>query len=173
MILLAGAFVKRTPAIFGEEIIMEMNEIQRTIFLLQPHWNYRILLPLQQGFEDGMNLAVYNALHVLRFEGEINMTAFAEYLGVTKDKMSRLANRLTDSGLVERIIDPLDRRSIRARLTEKGNDYLDRFFEENAGCYRTFLDKLTPEQLEQFGSASSQLLSIFQSVAELEKKESP
>lgn len=148
---------------------MNIKDIQKTILLLFPHWNYHVIYPTQNILKTDMSLEMYYALRVLRLEGAINMTQFAKYLYLSKDKMSKLANRLSEYGFIEREIAPADRRLIKVNLTEKGIAYIDNFLEENADCYRGFLDKLTPEQCKRFWGAANELLAVFEEVATQEE----
>ena len=91
----------------------------------------------------------------------MTMTEFAEYIHMPKHQMSKISNRLFEQDLIERIFDPADRRIIKIKVTEKAIAYMDNFRDENTDCYHDFLDKMSLDEISQFGSAINTLLSIF------------
>ena len=140
---------------------MEIKEIQENLLLLLPHLNYKIIRPIKQLLDDGVSLEMYYCLPILRARHEMTMTEFAEYIHMPKHQMSKISNRLFEQDLIERIFDPADRRIIKIKLTEKAIAYMDNFRDENTDCYHDFLDKMSLDEISQFGSAINTLLSIF------------
>lgn len=47
------------------------------------------------------------------------------------------------------------------RLTDKAKDFIDYFMEHDASCFRPLLEKMTAQDLEDFGHALDQLLEVF------------
>ena len=140
---------------------MEIKEIQENLLLLLPHLNYKIIRPIKQLLDDGVSLEMYYCLQILRARHEMTMTEFAEYIHMPKHQMSKISNRLFEQDLIERIFDPADRRIIKIKVTEKAIAYMDNFRDENTDCYHDFLDKMSLDEISQFGSAINTLLSIF------------
>lgn len=61
----------------------------------------------------------------LRMRGPMPMAAIAEALNTTPRNVTGLVDHLERDGLVERVPDPADRRSVLARLTEGGGAKVD------------------------------------------------
>lgn len=140
---------------------MEIKDIQENLLLLLPHFNYKIIRPIKQLLDDGVSLEMYYCLQILRTRHKMTMTEFAEYIHVPKHQMSKLSNRLFEQGFIERIFDSTDRRTIEIMVTEKAIAYMDNFRDENTDCYHDFLDKMSLDEISQFGCAIETLLSIF------------
>ncbi|WP_431965131.1 MarR family winged helix-turn-helix transcriptional regulator [Nocardia sp. bgisy134] len=87
-------------------------------------------------------------------ERRLRMTDLATQTSLSTSGVTRLVDRLSAAGLVERVLDPADRRSARAVLTDAGvrrleqvlPDYLD-------AIQRWFTGLLAPEQLEALTTA--------------------
>lgn len=69
----------------------------------------------------GLSSAKYRLLEQLVGAGEpITLTRLAEGLGCVRSNITQLVDRLEGDGLVRRVDDPSDRRSIRVQLTPEG-----------------------------------------------------
>ncbi|MEX2281864.1 MAG: MarR family transcriptional regulator [Gemmatimonadota bacterium] len=69
----------------------------------------------------GLSYAKYDVLHQLRKAKEpVSLRILAEQQGCAASNITQLVDRLEAEGLVQRIDDPDDRRSVRAQLTEQG-----------------------------------------------------
>ncbi len=70
----------------------------------------------------GMDLSTYDALlHVFEAGAEgIRMTDLSREMVLSKSGLTNMVDRLEAAGLLRRIPDPSDRRSIRVDLTEEG-----------------------------------------------------
>ena len=69
----------------------------------------------------GLSLPKLAALHQLALAGDsLPLGQLAERLSCVKSNVTQLVDRLEADGLVERVPDAADRRSIRASLTEAG-----------------------------------------------------
>lgn len=92
-------------------------------------------------------------------EGYMPMNALADSIVLSKSGVTRLVDRMTDAGLVERIACPTDRRIVYASLTDKGRAV----FEDAApfhfeGVRRMFSRKLTKDEEKALVSAFSKIL---------------
>ncbi|MFF7651615.1 MarR family winged helix-turn-helix transcriptional regulator [Streptomyces sp. NPDC007983] len=67
-------------------------------------------------------------------------------------------DRLEAKGLVERVRDSADRRSVRIRLTRHGKDLSDRVMAAHLRGCEDILSVLTPEEREQFTSGLRKVL---------------
>lgn len=71
----------------------------------------------------GSSLPKHGVLTVLVEAGEpVALSELASYQGCVRSNITQLVDRLEADGLVERVHDPSDRRSVRARLTPAGRE---------------------------------------------------
>jgi DNA-binding MarR family transcriptional regulator len=73
--------------------------------------------------EVGLSMARYGVLEQLVLAGEpLALSELAARLSCVRSNMTQLVDRLEAEGLVRRVNDPDDRRSIRAELTAEGRE---------------------------------------------------
>jgi DNA-binding MarR family transcriptional regulator len=96
-----------------------------------PHWTFSVIhaahliedrIELALG-KIGLSLAKHGALSELVQAGEpLTLSQLAARLSCVRSNMTQLIDRLEADGLVNRLDDPADRRSVKAELTEKGRE---------------------------------------------------
>ena len=96
-----------------------------------PHWTLSVLhaahvieerLELALG-KSGLSFAKQGALTELAKAGEpLTLSQLAERLSCVRSNMTQLIDRLEADGLVNRLPDPADRRSVKAELTDLGRE---------------------------------------------------
>lgn len=73
--------------------------------------------------EVGLSMAKHSALSRLQEAGEpLTLSELAERLSCVRSNITQLVDRLEADGLVRRVADPDDRRSVRAELTPLGKE---------------------------------------------------
>ncbi|MEH6378536.1 MarR family transcriptional regulator [Streptomyces sp. KLMMK] len=105
--------------------------------------------------EFGVNVGEFDVLSTLRRAGApytLTAGAFAKAAMVSPGAITNRLDRLEDKGLVERIRDRADRRSVRIRLTERGKALIDEAMIAHLRDYDEILSVLTPEECEQIAS---------------------
>jgi DNA-binding MarR family transcriptional regulator len=71
----------------------------------------------------GLSMAKHGALRELARAGEpLTLSQLAARLSCVRSNMTQLVDRLEADGLVRRLDDPADRRSVKAELTEAGKE---------------------------------------------------
>jgi DNA-binding MarR family transcriptional regulator len=103
----------------------------------------------------------FDVLATLRRAGEpyeLTPGALLKAAMVTSGAMTNRIDRMESKGLVDRIPDPNDRRSVRIRLTENGHVTVDRLIELHVANEARLLSALTPTQREQLTSTLRRLL---------------
>ena len=69
----------------------------------------------------GLSYAKYDVLHQLRkAKDPVSLRVLAENQGCAASNITQIVDRLEAEGLVQRVDDPDDRRSVRAQLTDQG-----------------------------------------------------
>ncbi|MFD1433108.1 MarR family winged helix-turn-helix transcriptional regulator [Lacticaseibacillus yichunensis] len=77
------------------------------------------------------------------------VSALAEKLGVTKATTSKLLDRMTTGGFVEKIADSQDKRAVVIRLTPSGRACLSRFLPVNFQTINSLLGRLSADEQGQ------------------------
>jgi DNA-binding MarR family transcriptional regulator len=109
-----------------------------------------------------LSVVQLRALTVLRELGTANLGRLAEALDVTVSTTSRLVDRLVAAGLAERRPSPRTRREIELRVSDAGDEVLDRYDDLRLEDLRGGLDRLLEDRrddvlaaLLEFGAAAS------------------
>jgi DNA-binding MarR family transcriptional regulator len=98
----------------------------------------------------GLSEGRLRVLGVLRFnQGCMTMTALAEALRTTPRNVTGLIDHLEKDGYVERVSDPADRRSVLARLTEKGEEKIGSVWKMGLSHQAELTKGFTQEELAQ------------------------
>jgi DNA-binding MarR family transcriptional regulator len=87
------------------------------------------------------------ALFALLQSGDARMGALAGQLGVSLSSATGLVDRLVEKGLVERWVDPDDRRSVVCRLSPAGQDLAERLLYLRRSSWVERLGRLTEEEV--------------------------
>ncbi len=141
---------------------MRPNEIQELLLDIIPPWHYWFARPFKRMLNEGVSLDMYYCLQTLRrHDGNMTMTELANLAGMPKQQMSKIVDRLVDGGFAERLSDPGDRRVIRLRPTERADEYVQQFLEQDAAPYRRFFEELTEDERERFCAALGTMHEIF------------
>jgi DNA-binding MarR family transcriptional regulator len=84
----------------------------------------------------GVSLAQCHALMELGLGGAMTIADLAEIIKLDKSTLSRTIDSMVQTGLVDRTIDPKDRRYMQIKLTAQGKKV---FAEINTGCNQLYL----------------------------------
>ena len=103
----------------------------------------------------------------LRRQGEVSLSDVAGGLTVSPRNVTGLVDNLERDGLVERVPDQADRRSVHARLTPKGSELIDSIWGEAMAQQTPLLDGLSPEDL---GVLRHLLLRVVENIRKEESK---
>jgi DNA-binding MarR family transcriptional regulator len=117
----------------------------------------RTLTRLVGGADDGapqMTSTARIALVELGDGGPFRLNDLAARMGVSAPTASRSVDALHELGLVERVVDPEDRRAVRIELSPKGKELLDRRTERARIAFEPAVAALSEADRKRF----SQLL---------------
>ena len=84
------------------------------------------------------------ALQTVRRRPELNLTALAEQLDIGLPTASRLCGRLESAGLLQRSVQPHNRREVRLAVTAHGRRLLTDVAERRSLCLATVFEAMTP-----------------------------
>lgn len=107
----------------------------------------------------GITLGQCHALVEIGRAGEISLNELAELLNVDNSTMSRTVNNLVNNELIERLINPEDRRYVKIVLTEKGRQKFKEIEENMENYFRHILETI-PEDKHQQVVESLRLLML-------------
>jgi DNA-binding MarR family transcriptional regulator len=95
---------------------------------------------------DEIDYSAFPLLKLLSHQGPMRLSALAAVLGLDASTVSRHARQLEDRGLLERSLDPDDRRASRVAVSEQGNACLAKGFETRKQLMTHALDGWTDEE---------------------------
>lgn len=104
--------------------------------------------------EAGLSLAQYKVLMHLFFaeqmgdRGELNPSEISDRQGVSRNTISALIRNLEDTGMVERHLDPLDRRRFNISLTEDGRSLVTHYARQHLATIGDCFTGLTADEQE-------------------------
>ncbi len=116
----------------------------------------------------GLSQTKMNALLLLYKNGSLALWELGQGMLVSRANITGLMDRLEKSGLVTRKMNPVDRRSLTARLTPKAEKLVEEIFPQLKAFTEQVISGLTEEEKELFIKLSSK---IQQSLSGEEKNE--
>jgi DNA-binding MarR family transcriptional regulator len=127
----------------GED--MDALEIFKTLFSLV--MRFSSYLPSNEEVSDMKTTELYAFLYVALF-GPKKMKEIAEFLSTTKSNVTNVVDSLEKRGLVVREMDPVDRRTYRVVLTEKGKKIFEEILSNFESLLKSVLEKFSEEDLK-------------------------
>jgi DNA-binding MarR family transcriptional regulator len=132
---------------------MELIKVlQRSIV---PRWLHLDISPAQ-----------IRVLFVLAHTGPVTMGTIAEKLGVGLPTASHLVEKLVRAQLVNRNEDPTDRRHMLVQLTTQGDELIGHLQRDRQALLRSWLSKLTQEELIALNQGLQALVKVAQTSTE-------
>ncbi len=123
----------------------------------------------------GMTRAQWAVLKRLELNQGLKQSELAEMLDLQPITLTRLVDRLCDSGLIERRADPNDRRAKRLFLTPAAQPLMDRLDALGHDLMESILTGVAPEQtdaaLTYLGGLKENLRRLLQERTETEKRQ--
>jgi DNA-binding MarR family transcriptional regulator len=98
----------------------------------------------------------------LKFQGATPLGELAGQLHVSPRNVTGLVDHLERDGLVERVPDPIDRRSVRAHLTEQGRELVERMWREMMEATVELTEGVPQEDLDSFRHTCLRIIQYVQ-----------
>jgi DNA-binding MarR family transcriptional regulator len=114
------------------------------------------------GVGEHVSVPGLRVLVMLNDRGALNLTTVAAALGVNPSSASRTCDRLVASELVDRQADPVDRRQISLRLTDRGESFVAAVMAER----RAALDRVAATMSARAQASLTTGLEAFANAAE-------
>ncbi len=124
----------------------------------------RFALRLARDFErihrvNGLTWAGFRVLNMLWVMGDLEPSRLSVLTGSSRASISSALNSLESNGLVERTINPSDRRLVRVTLTDLGHQALGEAIPVQAERERDWLAILSPNELHSLKGIMNRLLA--------------
>ena len=103
----------------------KLGEMLDNLFLLYQLFQKNVLKYKTSNGRIKMSFAHYLTLIILKERRELSISEIGNLIGMKKQNMTYLTNKLVEDGLIQRLHDMSDRRVIKIALTSKGDEYLD------------------------------------------------
>lgn len=129
------------------------EEFVKNLLLVMPGWHSRLVRPFKDMLDKEMSLETYYCLQTVRMSEMVRMTDLAQQLSVPKQQATKLVDKLSGYGFVERVYHEKDRRAIWIRLTPAAIRYLDEYYLKNTGFIQKLEESLTQKELEELNRA--------------------
>src|SRR5215216_1952561 len=101
----------------------------------------------------GLSMPQFSVLMQLHHKGACGMSEISERFEVTPAAASQLVDKLVQSGFIQRVEDPNDRRAKLLSLTDKGRDLIQQGIEERYRWVEELAEKLSAEECAQVSEA--------------------
>lgn len=125
----------------GTEALAAVRILGKKLHLTMERWAERF------GLSEGRFQILVRLKH--QPTGRFTMGELAEMLDVSPRTVTGLVDNLERDGLVKRVDDPGDRRSVYAELTDQGRERIDTLWRETAGAQVALTQGLTESELIQ------------------------
>lgn len=116
--------------------------------------------------QSGLSMSQFGALFHLYRAGSCGVIEVGDHLGVTGGAASQMVDRLVNQGLVERGVDPQDRRAKRIELTAKGERLLIEGMRTRQQWVEAIADSLDQAEKETVVRALDLLIAKLEGQAE-------
>jgi DNA-binding MarR family transcriptional regulator len=110
--------------------------------------------------EIGLSHAQLGMLFMLSHHKQLQIKQIAQYLGISKSAASQVITLLTDKGLVERRVEPADRRVVHLMLTAKGAGVVKKLHKFKFAGLRSRLENLSAQELEKLAVLCKKMASV-------------
>ena len=101
----------------------------------------------------GLSMPQFSVLMQLHYRGACGMSKISEGYDITPAAASQLVDKLVQSGLIQRVEDPNDRRAKLLSLADKGEELVQQGIEERYRWVDELAAKLSAEERAQVSDA--------------------
>ena len=150
----------------GAEAVRRSEGMNAARWLMQRMHQYMQRSVERYGLTEGR----LQVLMRLRHRGDLPLGELAELMRVSPRNVTGLVDHLERDGLVARVPDPNDRRSVRAHITEQGQQLLRDMFQEFMRRAMRIFEGIPQDDLDQF---RHMCLLLVQRIEELSEATEP
>lgn len=110
--------------------------------------------------EEEITIAQLKTLYYVSSHESCRMTDISHDFGVTLSNMTSMVDRLIEGKYLLREDDPNDRRIVRIKLSQKGENIVKKFEEHRRRHAAKFLQKMSEEEIESLIKIMAKILKI-------------
>lgn len=143
----------------------ELERCAQAIMESVPPVMHFIRAEMRRGGSAALSVPQFRSLSYLRRHPGASLSDLAEHLGITAPSASTMVERLVQSGYVDRVPDPAERRRALITLTPAGAELYQSAREATRERVVELLAGLTPEQVEGLSGAMTLLQSLIREVS--------
>lgn len=127
----------------------KVNNIFTLIHIIQQVTNENIVRFTNE-FSYPIGISTIVTLAEIHASGPVKQIDLSDKLGYSRSTITNMADKLVKLGLVERVYDEKDRRTIHLQITEQGKEALEEAKAIGDKIYSEQYSVLTEEELEQY-----------------------
>lgn len=127
----------------------KVNNIFTLIHMIQQVTNENIVRFTNE-FSYPIGISTIVTLAEIHASGPVKQIDLSDKLGYSRSTITNMADKLVKLGLVERVYDEKDRRTIHLQITEQGKEALEEAKAIGDKIYSEQYSVLTEEELEQY-----------------------
>jgi MarR family transcriptional regulator, organic hydroperoxide resistance regulator len=137
---------------YNSEVLNSFSNISRLLFKVSK----------QDADKNGLTVVQLKALYKIQAQPNMGLVELADTLKLTNSTVSGVVDRLVQSGLIERHTLQNDRRAIRIRLSEKGEEKLEEVVKNESELVKKLeeIKKLPKEDIDHLLRIHKQIQSI-------------
>lgn len=136
-----------------------MKDSELLLLEVIPQWNRFIARAFKDTLPEGMSPPMHFLITQLR--QPVSMSEMARVLRMSKQQMTKLADKVIEIGMAERINDPCDRRVILLKATPKASAYLENSEKQAREHFRSMLNEMGPVNEARFNESLKTLNDVF------------
>ncbi|WP_299024576.1 MarR family transcriptional regulator [uncultured Thermanaerothrix sp.] len=141
-----------------EELVLRLREWMDVFMVHSMHELFRYVR------STGLSMPQFNVLMALYYRENCAVSDLSERMEITLAAASQLVDRLVQSGLLERIEDPHDRRSKRLSLTPKGRAMVETGISLRFRWMDDLVKHLEIEEIRQINQAIVRLSQVARAI---------
>ncbi|WP_054522344.1 MarR family winged helix-turn-helix transcriptional regulator [Thermanaerothrix daxensis] len=141
-----------------EELILRLREWMDVFMVHSMHELFRYVRGT------GLSMPQFNVLMALYYKENCAVSDLSERMEITLAAASQLVDRLVQSGLLERVEDPQDRRSKRLSLTPKGRAMVETGINLRFRWMDNVVKHLEIEEIQQISQAIERLSQVARAI---------
>lgn len=111
-----------------------------------------------------------NTLFTLGFEGPQTMSQLCGCIGVFKQQMTPLVDKLVEMDLVTRSQDPDDRRTVIISISNKGHEFMESTKADCANSIQMLMKDFPDEDIQTVNRASLDLIEVFKKLPDYDEE---
>lgn len=119
--------------------------IAENLFILIPMLRDCLIKPFENALKNTLSPMQFYTLLALRENKSMTMTELAQYLGIPKQQMTKIINKLVDLEMVVRKYDTADRRTVKIYIHPDGFSCICKYRSEICAAINSHICTLTAE----------------------------